>query len=135
MDNNESKDEQASKKRKLSLSLSRRRRFNATSKEEIEAMSTPLVAKNTSTCTRWAVKKFTGWFNDYNTRNEAKPCPDAVLTPTCSAEVLNEWIRVFVTKTRTHNGENYPPRTLYSLLTGVLRHMRAQNPSYPNFMD
>ena len=42
---------------------------------------------------------------------------------------------MFVTETRTLNGENYPPRTLYSLLTGVLRHMRAQNPSYPNFLD
>ena len=90
MDKNGNKDEQATKKRKLSLSLSGRRRFNATSKEEIEAMCTPMVAKNTSTCTRWAVKNFTDWFNDYNTRNEAKPCPDAVLTPTGSAEVLNK---------------------------------------------
>ena len=109
----ETKTNKPPKKRKLSLSLSGWRRFNATSKEEIEAMCTPMVAKNTSTCTRWAVKNFTDWFNDYNTRNEAKPCPDAVLTPTCSAEVLNKWIRVFITETRTQNGENYPPRTLY----------------------
>ena len=58
MDKNGNKDEQATKKRKLSLSLSGWRRFNATSKEEIEAMCIPMVAKNTSTCTRWAVKKF-----------------------------------------------------------------------------
>ena len=83
MDKNGNKDEQATKKRKLSLSLSGRRRFNATSKEAIEAMCTPMVAKN-----------FTDWFNDYNTRNEAKPCPDAVLTPTCSAEVLNKTHRI-----------------------------------------
>ena len=75
------------------------------------------------------------WIKMETKTNEAKPCPDAVLTPTCSAEVLNKWIRVFITETKTQNGENHPPRTLYSLLTGVLRHMRAQNPSYPNFLD
>ena len=41
----------------------------------------------------------------------------------------------FVTETRAHNGEKYPSKTLYSLLSGVLSYMRTENPSYPNFLD
>ena len=29
----------------------------------------------------------------------------------------------------------YPPKTIYSLLTGILRHMRALNAGCPNFLD
>ncbi len=32
-------------------------------------------------------------------------------------------------------GESYPPATVYSLLSGILRHMRSQNPTFPNFLD
>ena len=42
---------------------------------------------------------------------------------------------VFVCETRTTSGECYPPKSIYSLLSGILRYMRSNNPSYPNFLD
>ena len=56
------------------------------------------------------------------------------MLPSCSKELLNEWLCVYITETRNHNGEKYPPKTLYSLLSGILREMRAKNPGYPNFL-
>ena len=58
---------------------------------------------------------------------------------TCTLAALHRLIvqnrlSPFTTEARAKNGENYPPKTLYALLTGFLRHMRGQNPSYPNFM-
>ena len=36
---------------------------------------------------------------------------------------------------RNQNGDRYPPKTIYSLLTGILRSMRSENAFYPNFLD
>ena len=37
--------------------------------------------------------------------------------------------------TRTKDGSYYPPSTIYQLLSGILRYMRAENSSCPNFLD
>ena len=127
--------EPANKKRRLSLSLKDQCRFNAASNDEIAELSKGIVSKNTSAATRWAVRNFNERFDNYNSRNERNICPDIVLSPSCSLSLLNQWLCIFVMETRAQNGENYPPKTLYALLTGLLRHMRAQNPLYPNFLD
>ena len=36
---------------------------------------------------------------------------------------------------RKKDGTNYPPKTLYLLLTGLLRHMRYRNVTCPNVLD
>ena len=36
---------------------------------------------------------------------------------------------------RKKDGSEYPPKTIYQLLTGLLRHMCALNPLCPNFLD
>lgn len=126
------------KKSRLSLSLKdrrARRRFGETTKEEMEGMSKVIMPKNTSANTRWAVKNFHDWYKDYNERNKDNPCPDTILTSGSSATLINKWLKVFVVETRAQNGENYPPRSLYSLLMGLLRHMRTENPPYPNFLN
>ena len=48
---------------------------------------------------------------------------------------MRKWLPVFIAETRNRNGDLYPPKTLYSLLCGILRHMRVENPEYPNFLD
>ena len=73
------------------------------------------------------MKNLTDWLNDYNKCN---PSPEEILSPSCESELLK--LCIFVTETRAHNGEKYPPKTLYSLLSGILR---TENPSYPNFLD
>ena len=50
-----------------------------------------------------------------------------------SKHLLDKWLSVFITETCTQNGH---PKTIYSLITGIVRHMRAENPEYPpNVID
>lgn len=123
------------KKRKLSLSLKGKRRFQQSSEDDLAKLSKPQAPKNTDVSTRWAMKNFKEWHEDYNARNKEKPCPEEVILPTCDKTLLNKWLCVFVSETRNRNGEKYPPRSLYSLLTGILRYMRTENPHYPNFLE
>ena len=58
-----------------------------------------------------------------------------MLHPECLADELNTWLAVYVAETRNKEGKRYPPKTIYSLLTGILKHMTTENPRYLNFLD
>ena len=73
------------------------------------------------------------WHNSLDTAVEK--CPEVVLHAECLADELNTWLPVYVAETRNKEGERYSPKTIYSLLTGILRHMTTENPWYPNFLD
>lgn len=60
--------------------------------------------------------------------------PEEILTDTCPKKILSKWLCVYVLETRTHDGEPYPSKTIYALLCGILREMRASNLGYPNFL-
>ena len=132
MSEKENKRPPPSKKPRLSLSLNR---FKKASNSELQELSKPKMPKNTSTSTRWAMKNLTDWFNHYNAANQENQCPEEVLLPSCSAETLNKWLCVYAVETRSHTGEAYPPSTVYSLLCGILRYMKSENPMYPNFLE
>ena len=124
-------------KRRLSLSLSKKqkRRFDETSLEEIAALEKPHMAKNTEVSSKWAMKDLTEWFLDYKKRNPDLPCPESILTSSPpSKEELSKFLTIFIAETRNQNGEKYPPRTVYALLSGIIRSMVAENPQYPNFL-
>lgn len=123
------------KRRKLSLTLSRRQRFGETSREEILALEKVQVPKNTEVTTKWALKNLNDWFKDYQERNPDCPCPESILTPSASKDDLNKYLTIYITETRNKNGDRYPPRTIQALLSGILRSMRAENALYPNFFD
>ena len=91
--------------------------------------------KNTETCSKWALKTLHDWFTDYQERNQDSPCSESFLTPSASKENLNKCLTVFIAEARNQAWELYPPKTIYSLLTGILRSMRAKNASYFNFLD
>ena len=76
-----------SKKRKLSLSL--KNRFKNVSDSELNELSKVKMPKNTTLSTRWAMKNFIDWFCEYNVKNHDSKCPEEVLLPSFSAEVLN----------------------------------------------
>ena len=42
---------------------------------------------------------------------------------------------LYAAEARKQGGGRYPLKTIYSLLTGVLRHMRSINANCPNFLD
>ena len=118
------------KKRRLSLSLSKKQKrgFDETSLEEIAALEKPHMAKNTEVSSKWAMKDLTEWFLDYNKRNPDLPCPESILTSSPSKEELSKFLTIFIAETRNQNGEKYPPRTVYALLSRI---MVAENPQYP----
>lgn len=49
-------------------------------------------------------------------------------------KTVNHWFKIFIVEARKSNGDVYPPKTFYSLLTGLLRHMRNINTNCPNFL-
>ena len=46
-----------------------------------------------------------------------------------------KWLSLFVAEVRKRDGTEYPPKSLYMLVAGILRHMRYKNPTCPNFLD
>ena len=36
---------------------------------------------------------------------------------------------------RSKDGDPYPPKTIQSLLTGIVHSVKLENPSYPNFLN
>ena len=89
-----SKDNHPVKKRRLSLSLKGKHRFQAASDNDLAKLSKPQVPQNTDVSTRWAMKNFTDWYQDYNARNPKEPCSEEVISPKCSATLLNTWLSV-----------------------------------------
>ena len=69
---------------------------------------------NTDGSTRWAMKNFTDWYQDYNARNLEEPCLKEVISPVQCRAV--EHVAVCFYFRRNQNGEQYPPRSLYSEL-------------------
>ena len=49
--------------------------------------------------------------------------PDDLLE-TASLEEISRWLAHYVAETRNTRGEPYRPKTIYQLLTGILRHLR-----------
>ena len=91
--------------------------------------------KNTGYSSKWALKTLHDWFDDYQERNPDLLCPNSFLTPSASKEILNKFLTIFIAQVRNQHGDRYPPKTIYSLLTGILRSMHSDNVFYPNFLD
>ena len=126
----------AANKKRLSLRRDSKR-FKLAKPKEIDELKQPNPPLNMKRSTNWAVKNLQTWWEWHNSAVEDKDelCPEIVVTSKCTVELLNKWLPVYVMETRNKNGDPYPPKTLYSLLTGILRHMRTENPSYPNFLE
>ena len=92
------------------------------------------MAKNIELSSKWAMKNLTEWFLDYNKQNPDLPSPESIFTSSPpSKEELSKFLTIFIAETRNQNGEKYPPRTVYALLSGISRSMVAENQQYPNF--
>ena len=137
----ENKDNKDERRKRLHLSLKqkldhkRQERFRLTSPKKLCELSSYNPPANTKVNTSWAMHNFEQWFEWRSSGSHEEICPQEVLSPSCSAKVLRKWLPSYITETRNKEGQPYPPKTLYSLLTGILRHMSAQNPHYPNFLQ
>ena len=103
-------------------------------KDKLDKMTTYVMPKNLAASSKWALKNLKDWHSDYKSRYPDM-CPQEILTPYCSKENLNKWLSTFAVETRNHQGKPYPPKTIYSLLCGILHEMRNTNPHYPNFLN
>lgn len=84
--------------------------------------------RNTIKNTQWAIRNFEEWRVARNARFPNDRCPDDGL---CSESQPNlcEWLCKFISETRKANGEEYTPRSLYFILSGLQRHLHQVRPS------
>ena len=122
------------------LSLKRKQsepRWDYLTFDEEMALSEKCVPKNTATSTKWAVANFESWRKRRNERFDAereKQVPDNLLLGGDSI-ALCKWLSVYVAEARKRDGSIFPPKSLYMLLTGLLRYIRSKTPTCPNFLD
>ena len=105
--------------------------------EEERALADKCIPRNTATSTKWAVTNFESWRKTRNENFTLEPerqVPDRLLLGLDSA-ALCKWLSLYVAEARKQDGSVFPPKSLYLLLTGLLRHMRSNNPVCPNFLD
>ncbi len=125
------------KKRRLSLSLGKHR-FQRVSGEDVCEAEKGFVPSNTRRCNTWALNNFTLWLASLD--EEATDDPNAILL-TDDPKALCSYLCRFVMETRKENGEKYPPKTLFLLLSCLLRYMDKKNDAFnifdekdPNFI-
>ena len=85
----------------------------------------------------WALSNFLGWKNSCNARFEnklEKKVPESLLSST-DPKILSKWLALYAAETRKRDGTQYLAKSIYLLLSGILRHMRTLNPLCPNFLD
>ena len=117
------------KKRRLSLKLNRNRFKKATEVDVSDAMK-GFVPKNTARCNKWAVNNFESWRSSLS--NEKFP-EDILFTD--DKKLLCDCLCRFVLETRKASGEEYPPKTIFNILSGLLRHLRENKNDAVNFLD
>lgn len=94
-------------------------------------------SKKIETLTKWALESFQAWLEHRNSgaKCDADRCPEALLE-NMDPTLLNKWFAAYVAETRKVNGDPYSPSTLQSLLSGLLHHMQAIDPTHaPNIFD
>ena len=82
-------------KKKKAVAVIKRHRFQAASDNDLAKLSKPQVPQNTDVSSHWAMKDFTDRYQDYNAWNPEEPCHKEVISPKCSAALLNTWLCVF----------------------------------------
>ena len=110
-------------------------RFDFMKDDAYSEMSVQFVPMNTKKNNDWAFKNFQAWLE---TRNRAYPdaqCPVDLLEPPWDPQAMAYWLPRFACETRNTSGGRYPASTIFSLLSGLLRRIRAIDPNCPNFLD
>ena len=96
------------------------KRFRSVSADEINQLSAPFVPKSTNRSTAWAKSVFDSW-ND--SRDEDK-CPESFLDACREPIEMEKWLKLFVAEGMYNQaGDPYPPDTIYSILSGILRYI------------
>ena len=98
-------------------------------------MSVQYVPTNTKKNDDWASKNFEERMEMHNRVHPDNKCSADLFEPPGDPKALAFWLPRFACETRNTFGGRYPTMTIYSLLSGLQRRIRATNPDAPNFMD
>nr|XP_019920759.2 uncharacterized protein KIAA1958 [Crassostrea gigas] len=82
---------------------------------------------NTKNNTKWAMNLFEKW-----RANRRENIPDFKLMTT---EQMSFWLGRFVMEARKRDGTEYPPRSIYLILCGLLRYLKDNGVYDKNFLD
>ncbi|VDI17737.1 Hypothetical predicted protein [Mytilus galloprovincialis] len=105
-------------------------RFAEMTDHEIDTLIEDTENNNTKKATKWAVNVYKDW-------QESK-IGSGLIIPNLkdlSVQDINNILGKFVVEVRKRDGEKYPAKTLYLLVTGLLRGMRSQGVSNLNFLN
>ena len=115
--------------KKLSHTKPDKERFSDTiSKEELKKMSRGFVPENTAKNTKWAITVFSSWLESRNRcTGESTPTDflDGCFSTEDSKVELDRVLSLFVVEAKKQDESSYPAKTVYHLLSGILRHMRS----------
>ena len=101
-------------------------RFEPVSDDEIQRLIDSQKNPNSRKNTKWAIETFNKW-------RDARD--NVQLLTEMNSESLNYWMQRFVLEVRKQDGSEYPPRSLYYIVCGLLRFMRDENIHNMNFLD
>ena len=89
------------------------------------------VPQNTSKTTNWCINLWEQWRK--NRKDLCGNYPPPIYL--CTIESLNSWLCKFILEIRRKDGKEYPPRTIYAISCGLLRHVRERCPGINFFKD
>ncbi|CAC5385968.1 unnamed protein product [Mytilus coruscus] len=106
-------------------------RFTApVSDEDIEKLISSQTNANTKKNTKWSI----GVFNEWRIARSKHGDNIADIHMLEAAE-MNHWLQRFVIEVRNKKGEEYPPKSLYSIICGLLRYCKDMNVNDKNFLE
>ena len=99
-------------------------------------LSRGFIPDNTAKNTEWATTVFSAWLESRN-RRTGESTPTDYLDRSFATEEskvdLAHVLSLFVVEAKKKDGTSYPAKTVYHLLSGILRYMREKDPYAPNF--
>ncbi|CAG2236653.1 unnamed protein product [Mytilus edulis] len=100
------------------------------SADEIDKLITSQTNPNTQKNTKWAIKVFNEW-------RAARRQNGVEITDLLAMDVktMDYWLQRFVLEARKKTGDEYPPKSLYYIVCGLMRHCKDNKLFHVNFFD
>ena len=109
-------------------------RFDFSKRECYDDMAVKFVPENTRKNNGWAYNNFQAWREKRNREFPSEQCPsDLIESPPWDCAAISFWLSRYACETRNQTGNKYPPKTIFSLLSALLRQMRASDADCPIF--
>lgn len=83
--------------------------------------------QNSKYNTKWALNVFEKWHEQRE--------GGVLELHLMDATTMNHWLERFIVEARKKDGSEYPPKSLYLILCGLLRHLRQRGVYDKNFLD